>query len=93
MPTYQASTPRVAFAIAAAAMTAITMSVFVVMPAGMPADAHWLQSSTLASSKVDTGASASAVPVARIDVAAVREPGSATARTRHPTAAAAHKVE
>jgi len=43
MHRYETSTPRVAFGIAAVAMTAITIGVLVVMPVRMEADSHaWL---------------------------------------------------
>ena len=65
---------RIAFALAAAAMTAITIGVAVVMPARMDSapDARWAASTVIPAGSVD-GVSASA----RIDVVAVRESGSA----------------
>jgi hypothetical protein len=37
---YQPSTPRVAFGLAAAAITAIMLSIFVIVPASVDAEAH-----------------------------------------------------
>jgi hypothetical protein len=73
MHRYETSTPRVAFAVAAVAMTAITIGVLVVMPASMEADSD--EPGMLAGSKVTTLASTSAVTGATIDVVAVHESG------------------
>ena len=59
MHRYETSIPRVALRITAVAMTAITMGVFVVMPARMEASSG--ESGTLTKSKVTTLASTSAV--------------------------------
>lgn len=73
MHRYEASRPRVALGITAVAMTAITMGVFVVMPARMEAISH--EPRMLAASKVTTLASTRTA----IDVVAVHESGLATA--------------
>ena len=57
MTQYQTSTPRAAFGLSAVAMTALTMGVFVVMPAKMEAHVH--ESSILAASTVSKLASTS----------------------------------
>ena len=54
MHRYEPSTPRVAFGIAAVAMTAITIGVLVVMPAKMQSDGHASMGTTLASASADT---------------------------------------
>jgi hypothetical protein len=73
MNDYEIPVRRVAFALAAAVMTAITIGVSVVMPAKMDSshDARWAASTVTPAGSID-GVSASA----RIDVVAVREPGS-----------------
>ena len=68
------SVPRVAFGIAAVAMTAITIGVSVIMPAKMDSDSH--EPRMLAASTVTTPPDVAAGS-ASIDVAAVHEPGSA----------------
>jgi len=74
---YEPSAPRVAFGIAAVAMTAITIGVSVIMPAQM--DSTSREPRTLAASTVTTPASTDiATGSASIDVAAVYEPGLAT---------------
>jgi hypothetical protein len=40
MPSYRPSTPRVAFALTAAAISAVLLSIFVVLPASIDAGAH-----------------------------------------------------
>jgi uncharacterized protein YjiS (DUF1127 family) len=80
MHRYETSTPRVAFAIAAVAMTVITVGVLVVMPAKLNTDDH--EPSRLAASKVATLASTSAVSGAAIDVVSLHVPGLATAQYR-----------
>jgi len=49
MDRYETPTPRVAFSIAAVAMTAITIGVLVVIPARMGSDGHASAGTTLAS--------------------------------------------
>jgi hypothetical protein len=74
MNCYETSIPRVRFAIAAVAMTAITIGVSVVMPAKMDSDSR--EPRVLAASKVTTPASPSVVTgSASIYVVALREPG------------------
>ena len=77
MHRYETSTPRVASGITAVAMTAITIGVLVVVPARMEANGH--EPSWLATSKVATLASTSAVTGGTIDVVSPRVPGMATA--------------
>ena len=77
MHRYEPSTPRVAFAVAAVAMTAITLGVFVVVPATIEPDSR--EPNVQAASKVSTPASVSAVSDARIDIAATHGPRLATA--------------
>ena len=77
MRRYETSTPRVAFGFAAAAMTAITIGVLVVIPARTQANGHgpgWL-----AASKVATPASTSAVTGTAIDVVSLHVPALAPA--------------
>ncbi len=72
MSYYETSIRRAAFALAAAAMTAITIGVSVVMPSKMDSghDGRWAASTVTPAASIN-GDSASA----RIDVVAVREPG------------------
>lgn len=70
MPRYETSPPRVAFGIAAVAMTVITVGVFVVIPAKVEADEH--DPSRLASSRVALLAFTGAVTGAAIDVVPLR---------------------
>jgi len=77
MHRYETSTPRVAIGITAVAMTAMTIGILVVTPARIEAISHE-PVRALATSKVTTLASTSAVAGATIDVVAVDEPGLAT---------------
>ena len=78
MNRYETSIPRVAFGIAAVAMTGITIGVLVVIPAKM--DFGSREARMLAASKVTTPASTGVVTGSEsIDVVAVREPASSTA--------------
>jgi hypothetical protein len=82
MHRYEPSIPRVAFGIAAVAMTAITIGVLVVMPAGMQYDRH--EPSVLTVSTVPTPAHISAVTDATIDVATVlATPPCSQVKTNH----------
>jgi hypothetical protein len=76
MSYYETSVRRAAFALAAAAMTAITIGVSVVMPSKMDSghDGRWAASTVTPAGSTD-GVSASA----RVDVVAVRESGSSMA--------------
>jgi hypothetical protein len=75
---YEPSSPRVAFGIAAVAMTAITIGVSVVMPAKM--DSNSREPRVLASLKVTAPASTGVVTGSEgIDVVAVHEAGLTTA--------------
>jgi len=75
---YQPSTPRVAFGIAAVAMTAITIGVAVVMPASMGSDSR--EPRVLEALKVTAPVSTGVVTDAEsIDVVAVHESGLSTA--------------
>src|SRR5436190_8436654 len=74
---YEPSVPRVAFGIAAVAMTAITIGVSVIMPANMDSDSR--EPRMLAASTVTAPVSTDvAAGSASIDVAALHELGSAT---------------
>jgi hypothetical protein len=71
---YEPSSPRVAFGIAAVAMTAITIGVSVVMPAKLDSDSR--EPRVLAALKVTGPASANIVTGAEsIEVVAVHESG------------------
>ena len=90
MNRYETFIPRVAFGIAAVAMTGITIGVLVVIPAKMDSDSR--EPRMLAASNVATPATTSVVTdSAIIDVVAVRDPGlSAVAcSSSHPN----HKPE
>ena len=77
MNRYEPSIPRVAFGIAAVAMTAITIGVSVVMPAKMDSDSR--EPRVLAALKVTAPASTGIVTGSEsIDVVAVHEPGLST---------------
>jgi hypothetical protein len=74
---YQPSSPRVAFGIAAVAMTAITIGVAVVMPASMGSDSR--EPRVLEALKITAPASIGVVTGAEsIDVVAVHESGLST---------------
>ena len=77
MPRHETSPPRVAFGIAAVAMTVITAGVLVVIPAKVEADDH--DPGGLAASKVAAPASTSAVAGATIDVVSLHVAELATA--------------
>ena len=77
MPRYETSPPRIAFGIAAVAMTVITVGVFVVIPAKVETDEH--DPSRLAASKVATLPFTSAVTGATIDVVSLHVPELAAA--------------
>lgn len=78
MNTYEPETPRVAFAMVAAALTAITLGVFVVMPVQL--DSGFDREYRLAAAQAAPVAAieVSIVP-ARIDVYGAREPNVAWA--------------
>jgi hypothetical protein len=40
LPSYQPSTPRLAFALTAVAISAVLLSIFVIVPASIDAEAH-----------------------------------------------------
>jgi hypothetical protein len=84
MNRYQISRPRKVFAIAAVAMTAITIALSVVMPAKMQSDTRDLRA--LATSKVVTPApvEVAASPL-QVHVIGIREP-----RVREPELVSAH---
>jgi hypothetical protein len=78
MNRYETPTPRVAFGIAAVAMTALTIAVSVVLPATMDSDSR--ERPTLTASKVTTPPSTSVVTGSEsIDVVAVPAQGLSTA--------------
>ena len=89
MNRYETLIPRVAFSIAAVAMTGITIGVLVVIPAKMDSDSR--EPRMLAASNVATPAITGVVTdSAMIDVVAVRNPGSAVpCGSSHPN----HKPE
>jgi hypothetical protein len=74
--TYEPSSPRVALGIAGVAMTAITIAVSVILPAQM--DSGSQEPRMLAPLKANAPASTRLVAVTRVDVVALREPGSVT---------------
>ena len=77
MNRYEPLIPRVAFGIAAVAMTAITIGVSVVMPASIDSDSR--EPRVLAALKVTAPAAAGVVTGSEsIDVVAVHESGSST---------------
>lgn len=91
MHRYETSTPRIAFGIAAVAMTVFTISVFVVAPAMLNASAH--EPGQLAASTVTTPATIGVVPGARIEVAAVHAPGLTQLQAHRPNRIGSQKVE
>jgi len=77
MNRYQTPIPRVAFCLAAVAMTALTIGVTVILPAKM--DSNGDEPRVLAASKVTTPvAPGGGTGSASLDVVAVREPALAT---------------
>ncbi len=89
MKRYKTNTPRAAFALAAAALTALTIGIAVVLPAH--ADVDRASEATMAAADRDAGSAAAIAPelphVDRIDVVAIREPGvSVRAHARYPGA-------
>ena len=78
MNSYEPSTPRGAFGLAAVALAAITFGAMVVLPAKQ--DSVSADAVTLASAKAETKAPTEvAISPARIDVIGVREPNVAWA--------------
>lgn len=77
MKSYENSVRRLAFGLAAVAMTAITIGVSIVMPARMDTDSPG--PGMLAASKVSPSASTDVLTVASINVVAAREPESSMA--------------
>jgi hypothetical protein len=73
MNDYQISSPRKLFAIAAVAMTAITIALSVVAPAKMQSDARDLRALTTSKAVTPAPAEVAASPL-HIDVVGVREP-------------------
>jgi hypothetical protein len=81
MNRYENSIPRAACGIAAAAMTAMTIGLFVVAPAKTDSASNGVR--TLAASKVLTPASAEvAISPAHINVVAAREPNLVSVQLR-----------
>ena len=70
MKHYETSTPRAAFAVAAVAMTAITVALLIVVPAKVEPDSSGL----VASKRVIPAPIEVVINPTRIDVVAVREP-------------------
>ena len=89
MNRYEPSSPRVAFGIAAVAMTGITIGVLVVIPAKMDSDSR--EPRALEALKVTAPASTGVVTGSEsIDVVAVHEAGS---RARRPNRVVSQKGE
>jgi uncharacterized protein YjiS (DUF1127 family) len=87
---YETSAPRFALGFAAVIMMAITIVVFVIVPARMQVDAP--EPTTVLASKVAAPESA-AVTASTSDVAPVREPGSLTPRAQYPQLTVSRKGE
>jgi len=81
---YQISSPRKVFAIAAVAMTAITIALSVVAPAKMQSHARHLRALTTSKAMTAAPAEVAASPL-HIDVVGVRESG-----VREPEFVSAH---
>jgi hypothetical protein len=78
MNNYEPETPRAAFAMVAAALSAVTLGVFVVMPAQL--DSRFNRDYTLAAAQTTpTAAVEVSIVPARIDVYGAREPNVAWA--------------
>jgi hypothetical protein len=73
---YEPSSPRIALGFAGVVMTAIVIAVSVILPAQM--DSGSQEPRMLAPSKANAPASTRLVAVTRVDVVALREPGSFT---------------
>ena len=78
---YELSTPRAASAIAAVAMAAITIALFIVVPAKVEPDSSGLVALG-ASKRVMPAPTKVVISPAHIDVVAVREPSLAIAQVR-----------
>jgi len=78
MNRYQTSTPRAAFSIAAAALTAMTIGLAVVLPAKMDAASHGKRALASVRAVAPVVTTGSIVP-ARIEAQGVREPDLASA--------------
>ena len=82
MKSYKSSTPRIACAIAAIGMTAITMGLLVVLPSAMEPDSQTFV--MLASAKSLTTTRCNAVDsLLCVDVVAVREPATTAVRLQN----------
>ena len=94
MNRYQISSPRKVFAIAAVAMTAITIALSVVAPAKMQSDARDLQALTtqaLTRSKAMTpGPAEVAASRLQVYVVGIREPAVRVPGVREPELVSAH---
>jgi hypothetical protein len=84
MNRYQISSPRKVFAIAAVAMTAITIALSVVGPAKMQSDTRDLRALTTSKAMTPAPADVAASPL-QVYVVGVREPG-----VREPELVSAH---
>ena len=91
MHRYEPSTPRLAFGIAAVAMSVLTIGVFVIAPAIMDAGAH--EPEQLAASTITTPASTGAIAGAPTQVAAVHGPGLTQLHAHRPNRIGSQKVE
>jgi hypothetical protein len=78
MNNYQSSTPRVALGIAAAAMTAVTFGVFIVMPAMIESAGEGVRTQAVAKVVIPDATEVAIIP-GRIEVLGVRETGLASA--------------
>ena len=83
MKRYETSTPRVAFGIAAVAMTALTFGMSVVAPLGASSGSREI-GTLAAGSAVAPAAIEVAITPARIDVVAEREQKTVFGVVRHP---------
>jgi hypothetical protein len=89
MNDYQISSPRKVFAIAAVAMTAITIALSVVGPAKMQSDARDLRGLTTSEAMTPAPAEVAASPL-QVYVVGVREPVVQEPVVREPELVSAH---
>ena len=89
MNRYQISSPRTVFAIAAVAMTAITIALSVVAPAKMQSDGRDLQALTT-SKAMTPGPAEVAAPRLQVYVVGIREPAARVPGVREPELVSAH---
>jgi hypothetical protein len=89
MNDYQISSPRKVFAIAAVAMTAITIALSVVGPAKMGSETRALRTLTTSKAVTPAPAEVAASPL-QVDVVGVREPVVGEPVVREPELLSAH---